>query len=97
MRLNNVVIKPIVTEKTMALAADGRYVFKVNLKASKNAVAENVAEVYGVNVENVKTLIMPGKKRRISKTNKFTKTKKWKKAVVQLAKGESINLIEESK
>lgn len=93
MKVSSVIVKPIVTEKTMALEHEGKYAFRVNMYASKGAVANEVARLYGVEVVNVATMIMPGKKRRILKTRKFTKTRKWKKAIVTLKEGDKIELI----
>ena len=78
----------------MALeAGENKYVFLVNMKASKGAVANEVERIYGVDVESVSTMIMPGKKRRIMRTNKFVKTKKKKKAVVKIKDGQKIELV----
>lgn len=93
MRLNNIVIKPIVTEKGVGAANEyGRYTFCVNLKASKGKIASEIERMYGVNVTHVRTTIMSGKKRRVLKTRRFTKTPGWKKATVQLKKGQTIDL-----
>lgn len=93
MRVSNVILKPIVTEKSMALQNDLKYIFQVNLKASKGAIAEEINRIYGVDAVDVKTMIMPGKKRRILGTRKFTKTKKKKKAIVKLKEGQKIDLV----
>ena len=90
MRISNIIIKPILTEKTMAHEYQGKYFFMVNMKVSKGAIAKEVKRLYGVDVESVRTMVMPGKKRRIMGTRKFTKTKKWKKAAVQLKEGQKI-------
>jgi len=93
MRVSNIVEKPIVTEKTMALEIDSKYVFRVNLRSSKGAIANEINRLYGVDVDGVSTMIMPGKKRRIIGTRRFTKTKKWKKAVVKVKAGQKIELV----
>jgi len=93
MKVNNVVVKPVVTEKTMALELERKYAFRVNMKASKGAVANEINRLYGVDVEKVRTMIMPGKKRRVLGTRKFTKTQKWKKAIVTVKEGQKIELI----
>ena len=94
MRLSNVIIRPLMTEKSYSQAAEDKYLFAVNMKASKNSVANEVERLFGVNVIGVNTMIMPGKKRRILRSRKFTKTHKWKKAVVQLKSGEHIDFVE---
>ena len=93
MRISNIIERPIVTEKTMSFAGDDKYAFKVNTKASKGSIANEIERVYGVDVVDVKTMIMRGKKRRIMGTRKFTKTKNWKKAIVKLKGGQSIDLV----
>ncbi|MFC1621948.1 50S ribosomal protein L23 [Patescibacteria group bacterium] len=92
MQLNKAIIKPIVTEKTMALESEGKYVFRVNMKVSKGRIAEEIEKLYKTKVDSVSTMIMPGKKRRVPKTSRFIKTKKWKKAVVQLKEGENLDI-----
>jgi large subunit ribosomal protein L23 len=91
MNLGHIVKNPIITEKsTIQKEAGNRYVFKVNMKATKDSVAEAVESIFGVDVIDVKTAIMPGKKRRILRTQRFTKTPRWKKAVVQVKDGQEI-------
>ncbi len=94
MKLNNIVEKPIITEQSMADVHQGKYTFKVNTKASKKEIAQVVQRLFNVQVTNVTTRIMPGKQRRIGRTNKFTKTSSWKKAVVSLEEGQKIDLFE---
>lgn len=93
MRITNRLAQPILTEKSMAFEHEAKYFFKVGLKVSKGAIANEIEKVYGVKVVNVRTMIMPGKKRRIMRTRRFTKTKKWKKAVVQLEAGQKIEFL----
>lgn len=92
MQLSKTIYKPIVTEQTMALESESKYVFRVNMKVSKGRISGEIKRLYGVDVICVNTMIMPGKKRRIIKTNKFIKTKKWKKAVVQLKEGQNLDI-----
>lgn len=93
MKLSNIIIRPITTEKTMASEHEGKYVFEAGLKATKGAIANEVGRLYGVEVISVKTMVMPGKKRRVLGTRRFTKTKKWKKAIVKLKEGQKIEEI----
>ena len=91
MKLNKIVHKPIVTEKS-AVDKDtfNRYQFKVHNKSSKRAIAQAVEDLFDVEVLDVKTMIMPGKKRRVGKTKRFITTSKWKKAVVTVQEGQEI-------
>ena len=96
MRLNNIIERPILTEKTVALASGGKYVFRVNSKATKHAITTAVKDLFDVDATDVNTMIMPGKKKRILKTRRYTKTKKWKKAIITLKEGQKIDLFEKS-
>lgn len=88
-QLENVLKKPLITEKTSIISeATNRYGFVVELKASKNQIKTAVESLYDVKVLNVKTSILPGKVKRAGKTVK--KTSKTKKAYVQLAEGQKI-------
>lgn len=97
MRLNKVLQRPIITEKSLERQGEGLYQFKVSVKASKNAIKDAVHSLFGVDVVSVKTMIMPGKKRRVRRTQRFIKTPKWKKAIVQLKDGQEIKLITQGK
>jgi large subunit ribosomal protein L23 len=95
MRVSNKLIRPIITEKSVALSKLGKYIFKVNKLATKGAIANEVERTYGVNVNNVKTSIMAGKKRRKPGTSQFRTTERWKKAIVQVKEGQTIDLFTE--
>jgi large subunit ribosomal protein L23 len=92
MNLGKAILKPIVTEKTYALASEGRYVFKVTMFATKSSISEELKKLYNVEAASVSTNIMPGKGKRIMKTRLTSKPARWKKAVVQLKKGQTIDL-----
>lgn len=93
MRLSNIIIKPIVTEKTTLLtASENRYVFSVDIKSSKDDVKRELKKLFNVDVVDIKTMVITGKKKRVMKKNKFTKTRKWKKAIVRLGKDQKIDL-----
>ena len=98
MHINNVIKKPIITEKSIhAGDVADEYLFKVSNSASKGAIKNEVESLFGVNVLDVRTMIMPGKKRRVFRTNRFIKTPKWKKAIVKVKSGQKISLVKESK
>ncbi len=97
MRLSKSIIKPIITEKSYDHAALGRYVFKVGVKSTKGAIKNEIEDLYNVNVVDVKTMIMPGKSSRIGKTRIYSIPAKWKKAVVRLKEGQSIDLFPKEK
>lgn len=80
----DVILKPVVTEKSMELMADKKYTFLVHTEATKSQVKEAVEKMFaGTKVESVNTMNLGGKnKRRGAITGKTAKTKK---AIVQLA------------
>ena len=87
----NSVVRPVITEKTLTLASRGWYTFAVNLEAGKHAIASDVAKYYKVKVEDVRTMIVHGKMRRVGKRMKSIQKTDWKKALVKLAKGQTID------
>ena len=79
----DVILKPIVTEKSMAMMADKKYVFSVNTDATKSQIKEAVEKMFnGTKVKSVNTMNLDGKNRRRGMTT--GKTSKVKKAIVQL-------------
>jgi large subunit ribosomal protein L23 len=91
----NILIKPIITEKaTNDSELNNRYSFQVNTKANKVEIKKAVEAAYGVSVEKVRTInVRPDRKIRHTKTGvHHGKTNAVKKAIVQLAEGETIDL-----
>ena len=94
MTKKNILIKPIITEKSEMLSESyNQYVFLVNKKANKVEIKKAVEEMYNVAVDSVNTLILPGKKKV-----RYTKAgvqkgviPSYKKAIVRLAEGEEID------
>ena len=87
-------IKPIVTEKATALTEKGgRYTFRVSPEANREQIAQMITKLYGVKVVSVNTMVGRGKdKSRYTKSGLLKgKTSKYKKAVVTLAEGETID------
>lgn len=95
MKLTDVLIKPVLTEKVNKQIEKNRsYTFVVDRKANKLEIKKAVEEFYGVNVTGVNTLVMPAKaKTRYTKAG-FIHGRKpaRKKAIVTVAEGEEINL-----
>lgn len=93
MKLGKIIKKPIITEKSVAQQAQhNRYVFMVDMKANKKQIAKEVNKMFDVDVEKVRTMIMPGKKRRKRGTAQFTRTSPWKKAVVTIEESQQIEM-----
>ena len=79
----DVILKPVVTEKTMELMADKKYTFLVHTEANKTMIKEAVEKMFpGTKVASVNTMNLDGKTKRRGMT--FGKTAKTKKAIVQL-------------
>ena len=90
----NILIKPIITEKATKDAEDNnRYGFVVNPKANKVEIKKAVEAAYEVSVEKVRTMnIRPDRRTRYTKTGIQTgKTNAYKKAIVQVAEGDTID------
>lgn len=94
MNIKNVVIAPIITEKSMRDAALGRCTFKVSTAANKAVIKQAIEEKFKVKVLKTFTSLVKGRTdRRGIKREEFVKTA-WKKATVQLAKDQKIALFD---
>jgi large subunit ribosomal protein L23 len=95
MKLSEVLVKPILTEKANSQQEKlRRYAFRVNRKANKLEIKKAVEDFYGVNVVDVNTSVVPGKnKTRFTKAGYVQGRKPaFKKALITVAEGESIDL-----
>ncbi len=92
MDTRQVIIEPVVSEKSYALMSDGKYTFRVNERAHKTQIARAVEEIFGVTVVAVRTSKVHGKPRRRGLQTGASRS--WKKAIVQLAPGNRIELFE---
>lgn len=91
MKLGTTLKKPVITEKTAKMESEGKYCFKVKMTATKGSVADQLKQEFGVDVVDVRTMVMPGKPKRIKGTNRFSQRKKFKKAIVTLREGQSLS------
>ncbi len=87
---NRILIRPVITEKSMLLVSNGKYMFEVGKKANKKEIAQAVHKIFGVDVESVRTNIRPGKTKRLVRQRKTTRTPAKKFAIVTLVKGQRI-------
>ena len=92
MDARQVIIEPVVSEKSYALMAEGKYTFRVNDRAHKLQVAQAIEEIFEVKVRAVRTSKVNSKPKRRGLHS--GKSRSWKKAIVQLAPGERIELFE---
>ena len=81
----DIIIKPLITEKSMDMIADKKYAFKVAVDATKPEIAHAVEELFGVKVAAVNTINMKRKPKSLGVHSGYTKS--WKKAIVTLKAG----------
>jgi len=91
MALNpDIIIAPVVTEKSAGNAEKGIYTFKVAKTATKTQIKHTIEKAFGVNVVKINTLNTKSKAKRVGRYTGKTKT--YKKAIVTLAEGQSIEI-----
>lgn len=88
-----VIERPLVTEKSVLGAEQGKYTFRVNKDSNKIEIASAVETIFNVKVDSVNTLTVKGKKKRVGR-HPEGKTSDWKKAIVKLKPGQSIEIFE---
>ena len=89
--------KPIISEKSMKLAGDGLYTFLVNRSSTKPQIAKAVKEAFKVDIISVKTINVKGEVKMQRRIRKNFTTKAFKKALVQVRKGQIIPIFETPK
>ncbi len=87
-----VILRPLITEKATILAGEQKYAFEVDRRANKNQVRTAVQIAFDVHVLKVNTMNVRGKTRRVGRRQSHTRS--WKKAIVTLAEGETIEFFE---
>jgi large subunit ribosomal protein L23 len=88
METTQVIIRPVISEKTFALAEVGKYTFRVHDDAHKTEIRQAIESLFEVNVQEVRTAWVKPKPKRRGYTS--GQTRKWKKAMVQVAPGQTI-------
>ena len=88
----DVLIRPIITEKTTLLMQENKYTFQVPMNANKVEIRKAVESIFNVKVEKVATIRVLGKTKRMGRT--MGKRSDYKKAIVTLKAGETIELFE---
>ena len=90
----SIILRPLVTEKGSRLReTENKYLFSVALKANRIEIKRAVQEIFNVKVKNVRTLVVHGKVKRMGVF--AGKRPDWKKAIVTLEEGQSIDLFEQ--
>lgn len=96
MEITEILRHGVVTEKTVNLQKNNKYVFKVALEANKIEVRHAIETLFKVKVVSVNIMRMPGKERKLQRRGgapRLLAAREWKKAIVTLAEGESIDAL----
>jgi large subunit ribosomal protein L23 len=92
MDVSQVIIRPVVSEKSYVLATAGKYPFRVHSDAHKIQIKQAIEQLFDVDVLEVRTASVPSKPKRRGFTS--GRTRSWKKAVVQVGAGQTIPIFQ---
>ena len=92
MDASQVIIRPVVSEKSYVLATADKYTFRVHPNAHKTQIRQAIEQLFDVNVVEVRTMSVKSKPKRRGYTS--GRTRAWKKAIVQVAPGQSIPIFQ---
>jgi large subunit ribosomal protein L23 len=92
MDASQVIIRPVVSEKTYVLATADKYTFRVHPDAHKTQIRQAVEQLFEVDVVEVRTMSVKSKPKRRGLTS--GRTRQWKKAIVQVKPGQSIPIFQ---
>ena len=92
MSARDIIIRPVVTEKTMKLADENKVTFEVSKNANKISVAQAINEIYGIKPEKINIVNVHPKKKRMGRF--VGKTNAVKKAIVTLPEGQTIDIFD---
>jgi large subunit ribosomal protein L23 len=92
MDLSQVVIRPVVSEKTYVLSAAGKYTFRVHPDAHRTQIRQAVEKMFDVKVVAVRTMSVKSKPKRRGVSR--GRTRVWKKAIVEVAEGQTIPIFQ---
>ena len=88
----DIILRPVISEKSYDMIEHNRYTFEVAKTATKPQIADAASEIFGVTVTSVNTMNVKGKPRRVRVAK--GKTRDWKKAIVTLKEGDSIEFFQ---
>lgn len=94
MYIHSILIRPLITEKTLNDAKVGKFTFQVKKDTSKQTVKSAVEEAFKVKVESVSTSIVKGRTKRVGTRRTEITESSFKKAIVRLGEGQKIDLFE---
>lgn len=86
----NVIVRPVISERSYDLMAEGKYTFEVAPKAAKEEIAAAIEKLFNVHVVKVNTMWVKPKTKRVRYVS--GKTRSWKKAIITVADGEEIEI-----
>ncbi|MBE7492643.1 MAG: 50S ribosomal protein L23 [Planctomycetes bacterium] len=86
-----IIKRPLLTEKSSALMPDGVYTFEVDVNANKLQIAQAIRDIFNVKVKKVRTVTVRGRKNRRNRFGFFSEPN-WKKALITLEEGQSIEI-----
>lgn len=89
-----ILVKPLITEKSMSDVNKGKYAFVVAKDANKSVIKQAIKTQFNVTVVHVATSILKGRTKRVGPRRQEVDAAEWKKAIVTLKKGEKIALFE---
>ena len=92
MTYEQILIEPVLSEKTNILREEGKYVFRVDPRANKMQIKEAVRRLYNVHPVSCTVMVMGGKPKKLRSRPGYTSS--WKKAIVKLSKDEKIGIFE---
>lgn len=92
MEPSHVIIRPVISEKTFALAEAGKYTFRVHDRAHKTQIRQAIEQLFDVAVVDVRTAHVKSKPKRRGQT--AGRSRQWKKAVVQVSEGQTIPIFQ---
>src|SRR5438128_403026 len=95
MNTQSIIIKPIISEKSMREAGAGKYTFAVAKHADKTTIKTAINTTFNVNVVAIATSVVKGRKKRTGKQRREVKASEWKRAIVTVKKGEKIGMFEQ--
>jgi large subunit ribosomal protein L23 len=88
----DIILRPVISEKSYDMIEHNRYTFEVAKTAAKPQIADAVSAIFGVTVTSVNTMNVTGKPRRVRAAK--GKTRDWKKAIVTLKEGDTIEFFQ---
>lgn len=97
MRSNDIILAPIITEKSMKDAKSNKFAFRVSMGADKKSLKKAIEEKFKVDVLGVWTMIVKGRKIRVGRKRNEVSLSPWKKAIVKVKEGQKIGLFDMGK